>query len=381
MKRVILKPEGVEKLLSGRLWIKKEDVQHGRGLEDGELAEIFTPDGLSLGVGYFNRRSRIYGRVLSNKSQKIDEEFFKKRLKAALSLRKEIYPQETSFRLIHGEGDLLPGLTIDWYDGIAVLQISTAGMEQLRDLIVKALEEVMPLKGLVLKNDLPVRQEEGLSLYVESKGVNGPIEITVHGLRFLVDPIKGQKTGFFLDQRENRKKLAGYVKEKTVFDLFCYTGAFSLVAAAAGARKVIAVDRSRSALDWLRENARLNGLESRIIPVELEAEVFLRQSRPAQVIVLDPPAFIKRRKDFSAGRRRYLKLNRLALERLEKRGLIFTSSCSQFLSLPELEKVVREAASGRPLRLIEIGLQAPDHPPLLTMPETLYLKGLFLKAF
>jgi 23S rRNA (cytosine1962-C5)-methyltransferase len=381
VKKVILRPRGVEKILSGRLWIDKEDVSQGHNLEDGELAKILTPQKLPLGIGYFNLKSRIYGRLLTTEVQDIDARFFRKRLQQALSFRKELYPQETSFRLVHGEGDFLPGLTIDWYNGVAVLQISTAGMERLKGLIIEALREILPLKGLVLRNDLPVRQEEGLALYVENQGVKEPVEIRIHGLRFLVDPVKGQKTGFFLDQRENREKLARHVEGKTVFDLFCYTGAFSLVAAAAGARRVIAVDRSQTALDWLKENARLNGLEAYVIPVALEVETFLRQTQSAQVVILDPPAFIKKKKDFHAGRKRYLKLNRLALERLDKGGLIFTSSCSQFLSLRDLEKVVQEAASGRFLRLLEIGLQAPDHPPLHTMPETLYLKGLFLKSF
>ncbi len=273
----------------------------------------------------------------------------------------------------------MPGLTIDLYHEVAVIQISTAGMERLKPFLLKALREEFPLRGLVWRNDLPVRQEEGLPLYVKAEGLKGPFWVQIDGLFFLVDPVNGQKTGFFLDQRENRRRLTRYVEGKVVLDLFCYTGAFALVAAAAGAKKVLAVDRSGAALEIAEENARRNQLADRVTFIQDEVEHFLCYAPEAETIVLDPPAFIKHHRARKKGRKRYRTLNRKALDKLLPGGVLFTSSCSHFLSVEDLKAVVQEAATGRPLRLLEIGLQAPDHPILLAMPETLYLKGLFLE--
>lgn len=380
MKRVVASPSGLRKILSGRLWLTRKDVAQAPDLSPGELAHVLTPEGQFLAVAYFNPKSRIFGRVLAREEVPIDETFFRGRFERALSLRRELYPEESSFRLAHGEGDLLPGLTVDLYRDVAVVQIATAGMENLKPLIRKALHDLLPLRGLVWRNDLPVRQEEGLPSYVEAEGVEEPFWAEIDGLLFLIDPVSGQKTGFFLDQRENRRKLRRYVEGKVVLDLFCYTGAFALTAARAGARKVIAVDRSQAALTLAEENARKNDLLSRVTFVQDDVEHFLRYAPEAEVIVLDPPALIKHQRAKERGRRRYLSLNRGALSRLAEGGLFFTSSCSHFLSLLDLENVVRESAKGRPLSLLEYGLQAPDHPVLLAMPETLYLKGLFLRA-
>ena len=376
---MILSREGIRRLLSGRLWISRQEVEEAPELSAGELALVYTPQGQPLATAYFNPQSRIFGRVLARGEVSINEDFFRRRFREAFSLRKKLFATETCFRLVHGEGDFLPGLTIDLYHEVAVIQISTAGMERLKPFLLKALREEFPLRGLVWRNDLPVRQEEGLPLYVKAEGLKGPFWVQIDGLFFLVDPVNGQKTGFFLDQRENRRRLTRYVEGKVVLDLFCYTGAFALVAAAAGAKKVLAVDRSGAALEIAEENARRNQLADRVTFIQDEVEHFLCYAPEAETIVLDPPAFIKHHRARKKGRKRYRTLNRKALDKLLPGGVLFTSSCSHFLSVEDLKAVVQEAATGRPLRLLEIGLQAPDHPILLAMPETLYLKGLFLE--
>ncbi len=381
MKKVVLTPQGVRQILSGRLWLTQKEVQGRPGLQPGELATVWSPQGHPLGTAYFNPKSRIFGRLLSRRLEEITRDFFAVRFAQALKQRQAFYPGETCLRLIHGEGDFLPGLTIDLYAGVAVIQITTAGMERFKSEILAALKEVLALKGVVFKNDLEVRKEEGLSLYVEDHGVREPFWVVIDDLKFLIDPFSGQKTGFFLDQRENRRYLSRYVKGKVVLDLFCYTGAFALYAAAFGAQRVVAVDRSEKALAWAAENARQNALQHQITFIQDDVEHFLSHWTGAEVVILDPPAFIKHRRHQKAGKRRYLSLNRRALKRLPPGGVLYTSSCSQALALTELQEIVYQAAvrNGQRLRLLSIGIQALDHPVLISMPETLYLKGLWLQ--
>ncbi len=377
----VLNKPGVQKLLAGRLWFGKRDFQKVPDLAPGEIARVLTPEGQFGGLAYFNPKSSILARLLSREETEIGEEFFINRFQRALSLRQKVYRGEGCFRLVHAEGDLLPGLTIDIYGDVAVIEITTAGMERQKDNILKALKAVIPLRGFVLRNDLPVRKEEGLDLYVEAEGVKEPLEVTMDGLRFLLRPLTGQKTGFFLDQRENRRRLARYVAGETVLDLFCYTGAFSFYAARAGAKKVLAVDRSQEALALAEETARLNGLKDRIVFVCDEVTHFLSYAPLAGVVVLDPPAFIKKKRAYFQGLKRYRELISLAQRRVTEGGLLLACSCSQFLRLEEFERLAREelVRAGRQPQLLEVGLQAPDHPVYLPMPETWYLKALFLR--
>ena len=381
MKEAILNPKGLKKALSGALWFGKTDFAKLPPFEPGELGRLLTPHGQFFGVAYFNPQSRILARLLTRQEGPIDHRFFRARFEAALRLRQDLYPGEEAFRLVHGEGDLLPGLTVDLYGAYATIQLSTAGMERLKPEILAALRETLPLKGFVLKNDLPARKEEGLPLYVEAEGVEGPLKVRCDGLYFWVDLLKGQKTGFFLDQRENRRRLGRYVSGKLVLDLFCYTGAFALYAARSGAAKVLAVDRSQAALQIAEENACLNGLSEKIRFIQDDVEHFLRYAPRAEVVVLDPPALIKKKKAYQKGKRLYRELIRAAMKAVKEGGLLLACSCSQFLSLEDLQAICREEAAGlgREAVLLEIGLQAPDHPVYLPMPETLYLKGLFLR--
>ena len=381
MEIAVLNRQGTRALLGGRLWFKRRDFSRLPEVSPGELVKGLTPEGQFAGIFYLNPESTIVARLLTREDEKIDKAFFKARLARALSLRRRLYPGEGCFRLVHAEGDFLPGLTVDLYEEIAVLQITTAGMERLKWEIIAALKETIPLKGYVLRNDLPVRREEGLELYVEEEGVSEPVEVRMDGLRLLVNPVTGQKTGFFLDQRENRRRLARYAPGELVLDLFTHTGAFALYAARAGAEKVLAVDRSEKALTLAEEAARLNNLSSRITFVCDEVDHFLTYAPEAGLVVLDPPALIKRKKAYAKGLRRYQELLSAAQARVREGGILLSCSCSQFLGLEEFERLTREELSrlGRAAQLLELGLQAPDHPVCLTMPETLYLKALFLR--
>ena len=373
---VRLSPRGVRRVLAGRLWLEERDLAERPSEPPGTEVRLLSPEGYFLARGYTNPRSRIPVRIFSREDQPLDVPFLAELFKRALNLRRKIYPGEEAFRLIHGEGDGIPGLTVDVYGGVIVVQISTAGLERRREEILAALSGVLSPSALVLRNDLPVRREEGLDLYVEvvSGRVDPPIEITMDGLRFLVDPLEGQKTGFFLDQRENRRFVRRLSREALVLDLFAYTGAFGIYALAGGARRVFAVERSERALALAEETARLNGFGDRFFPIPGRVEEFLREAPDTDLVILDPPAFVKTHRALSAGLEKYREVNRLALRALG-RGLLFTSSCSQFVSGEKLLEIVRGLSRGRSLRLLSRHFQAPDHPENPAHPETLYLKG------
>ncbi|QJA05613.1 class I SAM-dependent rRNA methyltransferase [Thermosulfurimonas marina] len=371
-----VRAEAARRVASGRLWLTRRDLLKVPEIGPGEEVRLLSPEGFFLARGYFNPQSRIPVRIYSREDHPLDRHFLSGALRRALALRQRLYAGEEAFRLVHAEGDGLPGLTVDVYGRAAVVQISTAGMERVREEVLWALKEVLAPEAVILRNDLPVRKEEGLSLYTEVAygRLSGPLEVRLDGLRFLVDPLRGQKTGFFLDQRENRRFIARLSRDLVVLDLFAYTGAFGLYALSGGARRVFAVERSAEALALAEENARLNGYSQRFFPIQGRVEEFLREAPDAQLVILDPPAFIKSERAREAGRRKYAEVNRLALSALRE-GFFFTSSCSRFLSAEDLLSLVRRAARGRPLRLLFRHFQAPDHPENPAHPETLYLKG------
>jgi len=373
---VRVRAEAARRVASGRLWLTRRDLLKPPEIGPGEEVRLLSPEGFFLGRGYFNPESRIPVRIYTREDHPLDHRFLVRVLSQALALRQRVYPGEETFRLVHGEGDYLPGLTVDLYRGVAVVQIATAGMERRREEILSALREVLSPKGVILRNDLPVRKEEGLSLYTEVVWgeVSGPVEVRMDGLRFLVDPLRGQKTGFFLDHRENRRWVRRIARDLVVLDLYAYTGAFGLYALSGGARRVFAVERSAEALALAEENARLNGFSSQFFPLQGRVEEFLRDAPDAGLIILDPPAFIKSGKARESGRRKYAEINRLVLSSLRK-GLFFTSSCSRFLSSEELLALVRQGARGVSLKLLSRHFQAPDHPENPAHPETSYLKG------
>ncbi len=351
------------------------------GLPDGEVVELVGEKGRSLGTGYYNAKSLIAARLLSRGKVAVDEKFFAHAIEEALGLRAGY--GAGSFRVVNSESDFLPGLVVDKYEDQVVVQLLTAGMERQREHIIGAVKRVLSPQAVVLRNDSPSRKEEGLPSYIEAAdgSVDREAVIKVGPLRFLVDVLSGHKTGFYFDQGENRLLMKEFSAGRNVLDLFCYTGGFGLHALYFGARAVTFVDASAQVLDMCRENARLNGLAGGTF-VRADAFDFLKSATEEyEVIVLDPPSFIKSKKKLKEGEKGYIDLHKKALKRLSRDGHLFTFSCSYHMKRPRFRDMVRIAAYGHAdVYLVRELTQAPDHPVLLTIPETDYLKGLIVRV-
>jgi 23S rRNA (cytosine1962-C5)-methyltransferase len=322
-------------------------------------------------------------RLLSRKQETIDTVgFFRERLAAALAYRRRLYGDLNAVRLVHGEGDGLPGLVVDRYGEVLSVQFLTLGMEKRRELILLALRELFAPAAIVARNDVGVRELEGLPQQVELLYGELPPQVLIHehGLRFRVDVTGGQKTGHFLDQKENHLALRGRVEGERVLDLFCYSGSWSVHAASFGAREVTGVDISTGALTLAAENAELNELQSACSFVRADVFDLLRDwGRTGErfgTVILDPPAFVKNKKKLPEAIRGYLTINRRAMELVAPGGYLFTCSCSHHLQREIFLDLLRQAAAqaGRNVRLLELRGQAFDHPVLLACPETDYLK-------
>lgn len=385
MERVILKAREERRILAGHLWIFSNEIEGKPDAGPGDLVEVLTHGGQSLGSGFYHPHSLIAVRLLDTGSSDIDVSFFEERLAVAARLRRRLFPQEGCYRLVHGESDFLPGLIVDRYGDCLALQSLTAGMDRRQDLICEALEGLFSPRVIVERNDTPLRQYEELP---EKVGIfrgsdPGAVEVEENGIRYEVDLLKGQKTGFFLDQKLNRRALAPLCAGASVLDCFCNVGTFALNAARGGASRVLAVDSSRASISQGRRNAALNGFAQ----VEfLQGNVFEfleRQVRDGErygVIVLDPPSFTRSKKNVAPARRAYRRLNEMACRCLEAEGFLVTASCSFHIFEEAFLETVQEAArrAGRRLRLLEWRHQSPDHPILPAMPETRYLKlGVF----
>ncbi len=382
MEQVRIDKSGEESIVSGHLWVFSNQVRHRPSDgADGELVEVVNERGRFLGIGTHNPRSLITVRLLTREREAVDERFFTKRIEAALSLRNGRFGE--SFRVVNSESDFLPGLVVDKYENHIVVQLLTAGMEGLKPAILGSLKSVFHPRAIVLRNDSPSRKEEGLSQYVEVADGEAEREkvITVGPLRFLADILSGHKTGFYFDQRQNRLLMSGYAAGRTVLDCFSYTGGFGLYALHAGARSVTFVDASSQALDLCKENMRLNGLTGGRF-VKADAFDFIKDSPELyDLVVLDPPSFIKSKKKLKEGERGYIDLNKKALRRVISEGYLFTFSCSHNMKRSRFRDLLRIAAYGTAdLYLLEELGQAGDHPVLLAIPETDYLKGLVLKV-
>jgi 23S rRNA (cytosine1962-C5)-methyltransferase len=381
--RVILKPKEEGRLHRGHLWAFSNEVaQAPSGLQPGALADLFPSGAGFLGRGFYHPHSLIAFRVLSLQQEDIDQNFFQKRLSEALILRERIYPGTTAYRWIFGESDRLPGLVVDRYGDYLAVQALSAGMERFKDVLINALDAVVHPKGIVWRSDAPVRLLEGLKEEPPQTalGTIPPrIEIQLENGSFYVDLMGGQKTGFYFDQRDNRQALAPFCKDKRVLDAFCYSGGFGIAAARAGAKEVVFVDSSQSALELAEENARLNGVADRCTFVEGDALQLLAHPSPGgpfDVISVDPPAYARTKKHLPVALKGYEKLNALAVAALPNEGILASSSCSHFVDRSAFLETLRRAArkSKRSLRLLDLRLQAKDHPILLAMPETEYLK-------
>jgi len=388
---LMLKKNEERRLLAGHLWVYSNEVDTRRtplnAFEPGAAVDIQSSTGRGLGTGYVNPHSLICARLVTRRSGAVfDEAFFVQRLRTALDLRAALYPGPY-YRLVYGEGDGLPGLVIDRYGATLVMQITSAGMERCKAEILGALHHVLDVSGVLLRNDAPVRELEQLDTAIETVGeVPACVQLEEGGVRFEVPLGEGQKTGWFFDQRGSRLAMHKYAAGRRVLDVFSYIGAWGLQAAHAGAVEVCCVDSSAQAREFLQRNAAANALETR---VQVEAgdafEVIgalQAVERRFDVVMVDPPAFIKRRKDIPAGERAYQRLNRQALQLLVPGGFLISSSCSMHLAADRLQQLLLQAArdSGRRLQILERGFQGVDHPVHPAIPETAYLKTLFCRV-
>jgi len=381
MKTVKLHPGRERRILRGHRWIFSNEIAGPvNDFDPGSWVEAVTAKGVSLGVGYINPSSLIAVRLVCPPGKKPDEKFFRQALLDAASFRRFLYPGGDTFRLVFGESDGLPGLVVDRYGEVLVYQAATVGMTGMEDLVRDLLVDLFKPAALVFRNDSASRAFEGLALEkgVARGSLAGEISVSIDGIAYLVDVLGGQKTGMYLDQRDNRKAAARWMKGKRVLDLFCYNGAWSLSAIAAGASEAIGVDQSPDAVEQARRNAQINGFGDRAFFVAADVFDYLKRIPRSSfdVVVLDPPAFARTRSAVTEARKGYTDLNRRALLSLKPGGILITCSCSYHMS----EELFRDAlisaaqASGRKLRLLQALGQALDHPVLLAMPETRYLK-------
>ncbi len=380
MKTVKLKR--TKRLLAGHLWVFSNEIASRlKDYTPGEIVHLQDMKGRSLGVGYINPHSLIAVRVLSRRKIEINRTFLTSRISQAIEYRRSLLREIHACRLIFGESDLLPGLIVDKFDNTLVVQTLTAGMERLKEQILDILQEHLCPECIVVRNDSAFRKMEGLEeeKYIARGQLRSLPKIREGDLIIEIDVIKGQKTGFFLDQRENRQAFASVVKGGKGLDLFSYSGAWALHLARKGA-EVTAVDSSSHAIEMVMRNAEINGLSDRIETVCSDVFDFLDEKRDSRqrydFIVLDPPAFVKSKESLKRAIKGYKAINASAMALLRKGGLLATSSCSYHLSPEAFLEVIQYAAkvNNRYTRIIEFRSQARDHPFLASMPETRYLK-------
>lgn len=384
-----LKPREDKRLRIGHLWVYSNEVDTVRtplkGIEPGSVCVLEDGRGQALGLATVNPNTLICARLLTRRADaEINDDWFARRIQRALALREQIYDQPF-YRLVYGESDALPGLVIDRFDDVCVVQLATAGMERFKLEIVAGLKHSLAPAGILFRNDLPMRETEGLSLGDEVVG-DVPDHVLIHegGVRFEVPLVGGQKTGWFYDQHANRDRLAAYVRGKRVLDVFSYIGGWSLRAAALGASSATAIDSSAAALECAQRNASLNGMT--LETLKGDAVAVLKQLRDSgrkfDVVVVDPPALVKRKKDLDAGAEHYALLNRLAMQLLDDDGILVACSCSHHMSEEHLQRLLlRESrGQGRGLQILERGGQGPDHPVHPAIPETAYLKAFFCRV-
>jgi 23S rRNA (cytosine1962-C5)-methyltransferase len=384
-RKTIIVPKGQRSRgREGSPWIFSNEIrmdEAARAIPPGATVNVRGEDGRSFGTGYFNSKSLIAIRLLAQDCDvAIDVSFFAERLKRALALRSSIYDRPF-YRLFHAEGDGVPGLVIDRFDDHLTVQTGTAGMERQIAAITMALEEVLGPKTIILRNDAPSRALEGLEGYVKTlKGEGKRIAVEENGARYLADLSEGQKTGWYYDQRDNRAFIAPFAKGKSVLDAYSYTGGFGILAAKAGAKDVVCLDSSAPALAIAEESARLNSV--RIKPVKADVFEELARLKAAgesfDIVLADPPAFVKSKKDLEPGAKAYRKLARLAAEVTAPGGLLMVASCSH--NIPP-ERFATECAqgllrAGRRAAMIRQAGAGPDHPVHPLLPESAYLKAL-----
>lgn len=385
--KVFLKKNEERRLLAGHAWVYANEVARIEGKDkNGSLAAVYANDGRFIGRGYINHLSKILVRIFLRSEAEEEDAALEKRIRAAFALRETLFGAETDcYRCVFAEADDLPALIVDRYGDYLVAEFLSLGMDQRREKIADILEKVCAPKGICLRGDAPVRRKEGLP--IENRALRGEIPerilVRENGLVMEVDVLHGQKTGYFLDQKENRLAVRRYCRGARVLDCFCNSGGFSLNAAAV-AREVTAVDISPLALESVRANAARNGFTN-IRTVCADAFEHLRALRAAGekfgCVILDPPAFCKSAAEVPGAYRGYKDVNLTAMKLVEPGGFLVTCSCSHYMTMPLFEKMLRESARdcGRRAKVLEVRVQAPDHPALLAAEETSYLKAYILQ--
>jgi 23S rRNA (cytosine1962-C5)-methyltransferase len=388
--RVFLHAGRDRRIEKGHPWAYSNEIRLDattKAIPPGTLAALHRVDGKPLGVGSYNPNTLIALRLFSRDVHaSIDEEFLAGRIGRALALRERLY-REPFYRLAHAEADGLPGLVCDRFEDILVLQVNTAGMEMLTPVLLAAFDRALSPRAIVLRNDSPMRLLEGIALEVKvPKGaIADVVGVRENGLKFLADVIGGQKTGWFYDQRDSRAYVAPLAKHGGFLDVYCHSGAFAIAAAAAGARRVLGIDSSATALNVAQRAAVANGVAS--LCEFRQAEAFAELERLGRAVdryravVADPPAFVKSRKELGSGLRGYRKLARLAAPLVEAGGFLFIASCSHHVGADALRgEIVRGVtAAGRSGRIVREAKTGADHPVHTHLPETAYLKSVLLQ--
>ena len=383
-----LKANAERRLRAGHLWVYSNEIDTAATplslFHAGDQAILEASNGKALGVVAVSPQNLICARLLSRDvKHPLDKSLLVHRLNVALSLREQLF-DKPFYRLVYGDSDFLPGLVVDRFGDYLVVQMASATMEHHKHDLVEALIKVLKPAGILLKNDSNARDAEGLARYVDSAYGQVPewIALEENGVKFEAPVQDGQKTGWFYDHRLNRARLASYVKGKRVLDLFSYIGGWGVQAAVFGASEVMCVDGSVLALDGVERNAALNNVEEKIICGEGDVFEVLKELKAAEerfdVVIVDPPAFIKRKKDLKNGEAAYRRLNEQAMRLLNKDGILVSASCSMHLPEDDLQNILLQSARhlDRNIQLLERGGQGPDHPVHPAIPETRYIKSL-----
>jgi 23S rRNA (cytosine1962-C5)-methyltransferase len=386
---VTLQPGGHRRAESGHPWIYSNEVQMdaaAKALPPGSLVTVKRGDGRTLGVAMFNPHTLLAARLLDRDAARpIGRRFLLRRLERALKLREQLY-RAPYYRLVHAEADGLPGLVVDCFGPVLVVQSNAAGMEVLQPLVVEALTTLLKPDAIVLRNDSPARTLEGLTqeVRVALGKIDGPVTVEENGALFGADVLAGQKTGWFFDQRDNRAFVGGLARGARVVDLYCYSGGFAVQAARGGAVSVLGIDRSDAALALAAAAAERNGVaercEFRRAEVFAEAASLASAGERFDVVIADPPAFARSRRDVPAALRGYRKLARLAASLATPSGIVFLASCSHNVAPTDFAEAARRglADAGRTGRVLREAGAGPDHPVHMALPESAYLKSLTL---
>lgn len=386
-----LKANADRRLRAGHLWVYSNEIDVAatplHGFAAGDQAVLEAAGGKPLGIVAMSPNNLICARLLSRDIKHVlDKSLLVHRLNVCLSLRERLF-DKPCYRLVYGDSDLLPGLVVDRFFDILVVQLASATMEAHKDDVLAALIQVCKPSGILFKNDSSARDAEGLERYVATAYGEVPewVALEENGVKFEAPVIEGQKTGWFYDHRMNRARLAPYVKGKRVLDLFSYIGGWGVQAAAFGASEVFCVDASAFALDGVERNATLNGFAEKVTCVEGDVFAALRELKSAEerfdVVIADPPAFIKRKKDIKNGEAAYRRLNETAMRLLNKDGILVSASCSMHLEEDNLQNILLTSARhlDRNIQLLERGAQGPDHPVHPAINETRYIKSLTMR--